>query len=90
MHGAETWTVRRVGQKCLESFEVWCWGMIEKISWMDRVKNEVLRRVEEKHVLLTINRSKAYWIGHILHRHCLLKHIVEGKMGGGTEVTGRQ
>ena len=33
--------------------------------------------------------SKAKWIGQILHRNCLLKHIIE-EVGGGEEVTERQ
>ena len=33
---------------------------------------------------------KANWICHILSNNCLLKHIIEGKIEGGIEVTGRQ
>jgi hypothetical protein len=53
---------------------------MEKISWTDRVKNEeVLYRVkEERNSLHTIKRRKAKWIGHILRRNCLLKHVIEG------------
>ena len=32
LHGAETWTIRAVDQKHLESFEMWCWRRMEKIS----------------------------------------------------------
>jgi hypothetical protein len=38
---AETWTFW-ADQKHLESFEMWCWRRMEKISWTDRVRNEVL------------------------------------------------
>ena len=34
-------------------------------------------------------RRKDNWIGHILHRHCLLKHVVEEKMEERMKVTGR-
>ena len=34
-------------QKRLESFEMWCWRRMEKISWTDHVRNE--------EVLLTVN-----------------------------------
>jgi len=37
-----------------------------------------------------INKRKANWIGHILRRNCLLQRVIEGKMKGGIEVTGRQ
>jgi len=32
LYGAATWTLRAVDQKHLESFEMWCWRRIEKIS----------------------------------------------------------
>ena len=39
-YGAETWTLRAADQKYLESFEMWCWRWMEKISWTDHVRNE--------------------------------------------------
>ena len=39
-YGAETWTLREVDQKHLESFEMWCWRRMEKIIWTDHVRNE--------------------------------------------------
>jgi hypothetical protein len=60
---------------------------------LDRsVKNEeVVHGGEEKmNILLTIKRRKAKWIGHILRRNCLLKHVIEGKIEGRIEVTGRR
>jgi hypothetical protein len=30
------------------------------------------------------------WIGHILRRNCLLKQVIEGKIKGEIEVTGRR
>jgi len=33
LYGAETWTLRAVDQKHLESFEMWCWRRMEKIIW---------------------------------------------------------
>jgi hypothetical protein len=92
LYGAETWTLRKVDQKYLESFEMWCWRRMEKISWTDRVRNEeVLHRVkEERNIVHTIKRRKANWIGHILRRNCLLKHVIEGKIEGRIEMTGRR
>jgi hypothetical protein len=55
-----------------------------EISWTNHVRNkEVLHRVrEDRNILHTITRRKGKWIAHSLHRNCLLKHIIEGKIGG--------
>ena len=61
-----------------------------KISWTDHVRNEVLLRVkEQRNILYEIRKRKANWIGHILSRNCLLQRVIEGKIKGGIEVTGR-
>ena len=90
--GAETWTRRRVDQKYLESFEMWCWRRMEKISWTDRVKNEeVLHRVtEQRNIVHTIKKTKANRIGHSWRRNCLLKDVIEGAIEGSVDVTGRR
>jgi hypothetical protein len=92
LYGAETWTIRKIDQTYLESFKMWCWRRIEKISWADRVRNEeVLHGVkEERNILHTIKRRKANWIGHMLHRNCLLTHVIEGKLEGRREMMGRR
>jgi hypothetical protein len=62
-----------------------------EISWTDRVKNEALHSVnQERNILHTVKRRKANWVGHILRRNCLLKHVIEGKIEGRIEVTGRR
>jgi hypothetical protein len=44
---------------------------------------EVLHRVKRgRYILHTIKRRKANWIGHILRRNCLLKHVSGGKIEG--------
>jgi hypothetical protein len=55
------------------------------------VRNEeVLHTVKEEiNILNTIKRRKANWIGHIFHRNCLLKQVIEGKLEGRIEITGR-
>jgi len=39
LYGAENWTLFKVDQIYVESFEMWCWRRME-ISWTDRVRNE--------------------------------------------------
>jgi hypothetical protein len=65
---------------------------------LDR-RREKLRSItnikEKTNILHTIKRRKANWIGHILRKNRLLKHVIEGKIEetgrlrrGGTEIPG--
>ena len=64
---------------------------MEKISWTDRVRDEVLQTVkEERLVLQTIKRREANWIGHMSCRNCFLKHVIEIKIEGRARSDGRR
>jgi hypothetical protein len=64
---------------------------MQKISWIDRVGNEVLHDVkEESNIQHTVKRRKVNWIGHILRGNFLIEHIIEGKVGSKIELTGRR
>jgi hypothetical protein len=77
-----------INQKHLESFEMWYWRRMEKISWTDHVRDEevLLRVKEQRNILHEICKQKANWIGHILRSNYLLLQVTEGKIKGGIEV----
>ena len=45
---------------------------------------------EQRNILHEIRKRKANRIGNILRRNCLLQRVIEGKIKGGIEVTGRR
>jgi hypothetical protein len=45
---------------------------------------------QSRNIVHTIKRRKANWIGHILRRNCLLKHVIEGKLERRIEMTGKR
>jgi len=45
---------------------------------------------EERNILPTVKGRKAKWIGHILRTYYLLRHVIEGKIEGESEVMGRR
>ena len=54
---------------------------MEKVSWTDHVRNEVLLRIEEqRNILHEISKRKANWIGDFWRRNCLLQGVIEGKI----------
>jgi hypothetical protein len=71
----------------LEQFLNAVWRRMKKISWTDRVRNEVLLHAvkEDGCMLHTINRRKTDCIC-----CCLLIHATEGNIEGRTEATGRR
>ena len=85
MCGAETGELQRICHKFVESFEMWS-------SWTSRVRNEEVLHMlkEERSTLHAVKRREGNRVGHILCRNCLLKHIIEGKIEGRIEVTGRR
>jgi hypothetical protein len=85
--GAEISAYREADQKYLESFEMWCWERMEKISRTERARNEeVLHRVEEdRNIQHTIKRRADNRIGCILRRNGLLKHVIQGQIKDGSD-----
>ena len=75
---AETGTLRQGDQKYLDSFEMWCWRMMEHLY---RSYDEVLHRLkDERNILRAMKRRKANWIAYIFRGNCLLEHVTEGKI----------
>src|ERR1051325_2092794 len=84
LYSSETWTMTKEVRDKLEAFEMWLWRRMEKISWKDlKTNDEVLHLVEEKrNIVITIEKRKKNWIGHIVRGNSLLKLVLEGRMEG--------
>jgi hypothetical protein len=62
------------------------YAVFYSIIFVRTLRRLLLHRVmEERNILHTMKRRKANLIGHILRRNCLLKHVIEGKLGGRIE-----
>ena len=56
----KTRTLRKLHQKYLELLEVRCWREIEKISWTDRVRKEILHRVNGRWKNVQLDAKSRY------------------------------
>jgi len=54
------------------------------------MKKYYFRVTEQKNILHEISKWKTNWIRYILRINCLLQWVIEGKIVGGVEVTGRR
>jgi hypothetical protein len=45
--------------------------------------------MEERNIWQALKRRKASWIGYILRSSCVVKRVIEGKIYGRLEMTGR-
>jgi hypothetical protein len=55
----------------------------------DKLRSITKRQGGKKHPTYN-KRRKANWIGHNLRSNCLVRHIIEGKIEGNVEATGRR
>ena len=74
------------------------WNVVLGKNWEDQLDRscEKWRSITYSHgrgggrnFLRTIKRRNVNWIGHVLRRNCLLKHVIEEKIEGRIEVTRR-
>ena len=70
---------------------MWCCRRMEKIiSWTNSGRRDKgLHRVkEERNILHTIKKRKAYWFGHVSRSNYFLKLVIERNIAGRIEVMG--
>ena len=75
LYDLETWTLRKLEQKYLKTFEMWYSRRMEKVKCSKKVTNKKgFERIGEKRTLLNnIVRRKVNWIDRILRRNWLLQ-----------------
>jgi hypothetical protein len=78
LYGAENWTLRKVEQRYLLGFKMWCWKSMKIMIWIDRLKNEEVfhSQVGTEHAAYTKTKGGEMDF-HILRKKCL----IEGKRG---------
>ena len=68
-YAAELWPEKKAIKNSIKSLENWCYRRALKISWMDKVTNEEVKRkmnVERDVLLERIRRRRFQYLGHVL------------------------
>lgn len=83
-YGCESWAPTKQDRKRIDSFEIWCYRRMLRVSWMDRRTNAwVLEKCSAKLVLRqSMVERKLRFFGHIVRSDGLEKRIILGKLEG--------
>ena len=83
LYGCESWTINKNMEQKLTATEVWFWRKMMRMSWTEKLTNEVvLEKVGSKRqILTTIRRRQWRFVGHELRREGgIEKNILKAEM----------
>ena len=83
-YGSECWVLKTSDNKKIESFELWCYRRLLRISCIKKITNEeVIRRSGcQRRLIDIINERKLTFIGHVLRSEHLSKLLLTGMVYG--------
>ena len=79
-YGCETWVLKKKDKRRLQSFEMWCYRRVLRISWTERITNEqVLQTVQcKRRFLRSLVHRRLSYLGHVLRSNTLEKNFLWG------------
>ena len=83
LYASKTWTLNADISKKINSFEMWMYRKMLKISYTSHTTNEdVLKRIHEKDLSLekNIKMRKTQYFGHLVRKDMMQKSLLEGKL----------
>src|SRR5574338_362023 len=68
MYGCESWTIKKAERRRMDSFELWCWRRLLRVSWTARRSNqsilkEISPRISLEGMMLKL---KLQYFGHLM------------------------
>ena len=86
MYGCESWTIKKVECRTIDTFELWCWRRLLRVPWTARRSNQsILKELSPGCSLegLMLNLKLQYF-GHPMQRaDSFEKTLMLGNMEGG-------
>ena len=86
MSGCENWTIKKAEHQRIDSFELWCWRRLLRVSWTARRYNQsILKEISPEYSLEGLMlKPKLQYFGHLMGRtDSLEKTLMLGKIEGG-------
>ena len=85
MYGCESWTMKKVEGRRIDSFELWCWIRLSRVPWTARRANQsILKEISPGCSLEGMMlKLKLQYFGHLMRRvDSLEKTLLLGGIGG--------
>ena len=70
MYGCESWTVKKAERQRIDTFELWCWRRLLRVSWTARTSNQsILKQISPEYSLDgRMLKLKFQFFGHLMWR----------------------
>ena len=88
MYGCESWTIKKVEHQRIDTFELWCWRRLLRVSWTSRRSNQsILKEISHECSLKGLKlKLKCQYFGPLMQRADSLEETrmlgkIEGKRG---------
>ena len=68
MYGCESWTLKKVESKRIDTFELWCWRRLLRVPWTTRRSNQfILKEISPAHSLERLMlKLEVQYFGHLM------------------------
>ena len=85
MYGCESWTIKKMEQRRIDAFELWCWRRLLRVPWTARRSNQsILTEINPEYSLEELMlKLKLKYCGHLMWTDdSLEKSLMLGKAEG--------
>ena len=85
MYGCESWTIKKVERRRIDTFELWCWRRLLRVPWTARRSNQsILKEISPGYSLEGLMlKLKLQYFGHLMRRaDSFEKTLMLGKIEG--------
>ena len=84
MYGCESWTIKKAEHQRIDTFEVWCWRRLLRVTWLARrFSQSILKEISPKYLLEELMlKLKLQYFGQLMQYFSLEKTLMLGKIEG--------
>ena len=93
MYGCESWTIKKPEHRRIDTFELWCWSRLLRVSWTARRSNRsILKEISPGWSLEGLMlKLKLQYFGHLMQRaDSFEKTLMLGKIEGRRRRSGQR